>query len=71
MTIAISILDAAADFLSGNGDLLWVPILYILGMIGVTFVWVVCYVGINSIGVITPNPLGGILNTHVELPASK
>ena len=56
LKIAISILDAAADFLSGNGDLLWVPIIYILVMIGVTFVWAFCYVSINSIGIITPDP---------------
>lgn len=71
LKIAISILDAAADFLSGNGDLLWVPILHILLMIAATIVWVVCYVGINSIGVITPDPTAGILNKHIELPESK
>lgn len=56
LKIAISILDAAAEFFSNNGDLLWVPILYILAMIGVTIVWLFCFVSTNSIGIITPNP---------------
>jgi hypothetical protein len=71
LKIAISILDAAADFLSGNGDLLWVPIMFILVMIGVTFVWIFCYVSINSIGIITPDPSKGILGKNIELPVSK
>lgn len=54
MEIAIDVIDAAADFLSGTILLKWVSVMYFFIQLIVVIVWMLCMGCINSMATVTP-----------------